>query len=121
MSNDKPSNIVVPILRLRPPVLTELINPRQTVKQPDGPWIAYPGLILDLSDCVPQNTRFAPDITKREYRKWYRNNRPSPPNEDWEIVSVIDIAPPVNMQRTNGRTNDEIASALERYYVGAHQ
>jgi hypothetical protein len=105
-------------------VLTEQINPRQIVKQPDGPWIAHPDLILDSASLTPETTQFAPDITMVEYRKWHKNSAPSlagTKREDFEIVSVISVAPPIDMKQTEGMTDDEIASALESYYVGAHQ
>jgi len=127
MSNDRqPQNRVVPILRLRPVVPTELIQPRQRIKQPDGPWIAHPGLILETANEPGPALNHPPDITMDNYRDLYKGRGlglldKDAKREDFEIQSIITIAPPVDMQQTEGMTDREIASKVEQYYVGAHQ
>lgn len=117
------------ILRLRPTVPTELIRPRQRIKQPDGPWIAHPELIDESIRDRPQGSRiYAPDISLEEYRDLWKADQAveierlkSSDMEDFKIVSVLDLWPSINMQRIQGKTDHEVASAIERHYVGAHQ
>lgn len=118
------------ILRLRPTVPTELIRPRQRIKQPDGPWIAHPELIDESIRDWPHGSRiFAPDITMEEYRNLWKADeaveierlKSSDTKEDFKIVSVLDLWPSIKMQRIQGKTDHEVASAIERHYVGAHQ
>lgn len=67
MPNDKEiGGRKTPILRLRPTVPTELIRPRQRVKQPDGPWIAHPELTDELKDVPYATADYEPDIAMKE-------------------------------------------------------
>lgn len=129
MPNDKEiGDRKTPILRLRPTVPTELIRPRQRIKQPDGPWIAHPELIDERMYTLDRTTKYAPDITMKEYRDLWKADQAleterlkSTDEEDFTIISVIDLWPLINMQRSQGKTDYEIASAIETNYVGAHQ
>jgi hypothetical protein len=126
-NNQEPQNQTMPILRLRPVVPTELIRPGQQIKQPDGPWIAHPGLIDE--EVKPIRDRiFEPDVTKNDYRNLWKEHQVEALNnlkglkfEDFEICSVIDFSPSVDMQNIQRMTDHEIALAVERNYVGAHQ
>lgn len=116
------------ILRLRATVPTELIRPREQIKQPDGPWIAHPDLIDEERDWVNSAGSYAPDITMRGYRDLWNSLRAvrrerlrTIPREDRQIKSFIEILPSINMERIQGKTDHEVASAIERNYVGAHQ
>jgi hypothetical protein len=118
----------IPILRLRPTVPTELICPRQQVKQPDGPWIAHPYLIDEETSAYRKKKIHAPDITMKEYRDlWKEDNVLAVEKlkgtniEDFNIVSILELLPSIHMQKILGRTDHEIASRIERHYVGAHQ
>ncbi|KAH8777841.1 hypothetical protein F5883DRAFT_696769 [Diaporthe sp. PMI_573] len=129
MSNEERiSDGKIPILRLRPTVPTELIRPRQQVKQPDGPWIAHPYLIDEETSAYRKKKIHAPDITMKEYRDlWKEDNVMAVEKlkgtniEDFNIVSILELLPSIHMQKILGRTDHEIASRIERHYVGAHQ
>lgn len=120
-----------PILRLRRRAPTELIRPRQQVKQPDGPWIAHPDLIDEEITAfrLGGTKTIAPGVTMKEYRDLWNANKELEVKklkgtkiEDFHVTSVIDLERSVNMQRISGSfTDHEIASAIERHYVGAHQ
>ena len=117
----------MPILRLWRAAPTELIRPRQRIKQPDGPWIAHPDLISEPR--VSYNpSRHAVDITMSEYRSIWNANRPEERRKlrrtgrkDIKIESIIDLWPLVDMKKVHGKTDHEIALSVERQYVGAHQ
>lgn len=130
MPNDKEiGDRKIPILRLRSKVPTELIRPRQRIKQPDGPWIAHPDLIdeqyMGKHDCT---TSYGPDVSMKEYRDLWKTDHAVAVEglkdtkiEDFEVYSIIDLWPSVHMQRIQHKTDHEIASAIERHYVGAHR
>lgn len=127
-SNQEYQNQATPVLRLRPVVPTELIRPGQKIKQPDGPWIAHPGLIDDDTSRSPSEPVFAPDITKNDYRILWKGHQAEALEklkgrtfEDFEIMSIIDFSPSIDMQDIQGLTDHEIALAVEKSYVGAHQ
>lgn len=117
-----------PILRLRRTVPTELVRPRQRKKQPDGPWIAHPDLIDERMMKLSCTTNYASDTTMEEYRDlWKADNAVRVKGlkdielDDLEFYSIIDVWPSIHMQRIQGKPDHEIASAIERHYVGAHQ
>ncbi len=116
---------LIPVLRLRPTVPTELIMPLKKTKHPDGPLIAHPGL---LSDPDPSNeTHFPLDITMGQYRALWNggaDERLKELREGWstgaiEITGMLEIHRLVNMQRISSQDDDKIALAVERTYVGA--
>lgn len=128
LDDEQPGDRNTPILRLRATVPTELILPRQRIKQPDGPWIAHPDLIDERMSTSRRTTDFPPDITMREYRDLWKADR-AVKVARWktmdiqkpEIASMIELRPFINMQRIQGMTDKAVADAIERQYVGAHQ
>lgn len=118
-----------PILRLRSTVPTELIRPRQRIKQPDGPWIAHPDLIDEhYARNRGSTASYGPDVTMKEYRDLWKADLAVTNEalkdtkiEDFKLYSVVDLWPSVHMQRILNKTDHEIASAIERHYVGAHR
>lgn len=120
---------IQPVLRLRPRAPTELVRPRQKIKQPDGPWIAHPGLINeDYQAPNPAKYQYAPDVTVNAYRDMWRDSEVEKKEElrgakleDLYIDSVITMAPAIDIQKMKGMTDHEIASASEKFYVNAHQ
>ncbi|KAF4450385.1 hypothetical protein F53441_6509 [Fusarium austroafricanum] len=63
-----------PVLRLRSVVLTELIVPYQKIKQPNGPWIAHPGLIDEDIDKRLARIDLPPNATREDHRKLYKKD-----------------------------------------------
>lgn len=107
---------------------TELIRPRQKVKHPDGPWIAHPDLIDEGINASKRKIVLAPDTTMKEYRDvWKEDQKVAVETlkgtkiEDFHLCYVIDLYPAIPMQKILGKTDHEIASVVERQYVGAHQ
>lgn len=129
MPNDEePGDRATPVLRLRPTVPTELIQHRQRVKQPDGPWIAHPDLVSDWRNQPDWTVKYAPDITMGEYRDLWKESLPGAIEElrsvyieDFHIESIVHVWHSIKVQRIGGKTDHEVASAIERHYVGAHQ
>lgn len=129
MSNNLEPRTRTPVLRLRPVAPTEQIRPRQKIKQPDGPWIAHPRLIDEEHHDRPRTSRYAPDITMNDYRNLWKEDhtkaldafRSLDKSKDLVPSTIIECCPSVDMQKTQGMTDHEIASALEKHYVGAHQ
>ncbi|KAJ3539273.1 hypothetical protein NM208_g5553 [Fusarium decemcellulare] len=119
---------VKPVLRLRPTTATELIRPRQKIKQPDGPWIAHPDLIDDEWVRRSKKENLKPDATWNDYRDiWKAEAKDSLEvlkgckPEDFLIKAVLEMGPLVDIQMMlNGMTDHEIALATEKQYVGAH-
>jgi len=77
---------------------------------------------------APRITKdYPPDITMKEYRDLWKADQvvqvaeyKRTDIEDLKMVSVLELWPSINMQRMQGKTDHEIASAIERHYVGAH-
>lgn len=68
----KTQNHARPILRLRPVAPTERLRPKQKDKQPNGPWIAHPGLIDEKANDLFRNGNYAIDITMKDYRNLWK-------------------------------------------------
>jgi hypothetical protein len=121
-----------PVLRLRPtaPAETEMAEPLRTEGWLDGPLVLDPlalgGEPLDY--CQDS----AADITREEYRAQWKEKKkilyqqirelkaekqPILP----EILEAHVMWPPVDMTERDGRSDDDIEFALEKYYVGAQQ
>lgn len=122
-------NHKTPVLRLRPSVPTELIRPRQQIKQPDGPWIAHPELILTEANDNRHLFQGPLDIKAEEYAAVWKAEvaeaLPQLPKDpdDFELTAVLVLGPLTDIERmkNQGMTDKEIASWTERDYVGAHQ
>lgn len=133
MSDKESQQLLTPVLRLRPTVPTELIRPAQRIKQPDGPWIAHPGLIdEEFTEEGRTNPNSEPGITMDTYRRRYKTQQEkllkdlkdgSRGPEDCTIECVIEMVRSINMQNAlaAGWTDHEIALSIEKHYVGAHQ
>ncbi|KAK4038456.1 hypothetical protein C8A01DRAFT_47917 [Parachaetomium inaequale] len=110
-----------PVLRLRPTVPSEVINPRQRAQERDGPYITHPSLIDEASRF--RTGSYAPDITMGQYRELWRTEvdelREQP--ADFQIHSLMFIHPAADMQKVQGWTDEQIAAAVERTYVGAQR
>ncbi|KAJ5611876.1 hypothetical protein N7528_008981 [Penicillium herquei] len=122
------------VLRLSPvaPTEAEGVEPKPwegTIYQ-DGPMVPHPSFLRE--NPLYNHTSYATDITKKEYRaqwkekqeKLYEHIRTQQKSEEtWapEIVAIDVTWPPVNMTQRNGRTDEDLESALEKYYAGAKQ
>ncbi|KAH6879556.1 hypothetical protein B0T10DRAFT_520192 [Thelonectria olida] len=113
-----------PVLRLRPRTATELIRPGQKIKQPDGPWIAHPGLIDNEFTRRCKGGNHASGITRDDHRDLWKTEGQGTLRgrklEDLQLKAVVVTGPSINMQMLLGKTDHEIALAIERHYVGAH-
>jgi hypothetical protein len=111
MSQCTPTENATPVLYLRPRAPTELVRPRQKIKQPDGPWIAHPGLI---DEEFSTNLNVGRSGTVEELKHMRETG-------SLQISAVIDMARLVDMSRMQGMPDHAIASAIEKHYVNAHQ
>jgi hypothetical protein len=117
-----------PVLRLRPTMPAELRNLTCTegIKGPDGPLVPHPGLIRDR-EFEPERYStglFPLDISMDEYRQRWRAamdkfHAMRTTCDQLDILWVMHIHPRVDMERTDGRTDEDIALAVERTYPGA--
>lgn len=131
---DKSSEATGPVLRLRPVAQTEAeeveSKPWEGTIHLDGPMVPHPSFLRD--DPAENRPSYERDITKKEYRaqwkdrqaKLYQQIRAQKRRGETlsPEITAIDVAwPPVDMTQRNGRTDKELESALEKYYVGAQQ
>lgn len=129
MSNTTHSEEPVrPILFLRPEALNRSNRPRISYRPLDGPWVPDPSR-LEETRHTPHGSH-AVGVTMKEYRASFKEQRAQTLNQikelkaakrldEVEIESCITMWPSVDMLRMDGSTDDEIESALEKYYVGA--
>lgn len=130
----KSSEAIGPVLRLRPVAQTEAEEvepePWKGTIHLDGPMVPHPSF---LREYPPENrSNYATDITKDEYRAQWKDKKAKLHQQlralkkkgelgSPEILAVHVTWPPVDMTQRNGRTDDNLESALEKYYVGALQ
>jgi hypothetical protein len=115
-----------PVLRLRSTLRAELISLFQHEKGPDGPMVAHPGLIRDPEKHKYDTGKYPLDITMDQYRKLWRTAldeglAQARTADNFDLKWAWEIHPAVDMEKTEGRTDDDIALAVERTYIGAHR
>jgi hypothetical protein len=130
----KSSEAIGPVLRLRPVAQTEAEEVESESWKGsiyfDGPMVPHPSCLRDRP--TENRSNYAIDINKNEYRaqwkdqqaKLYQEFRALKKRKEFdspEILAVHICWPPVDMTHRNGRTDDDLESALEKYYVGAPQ
>ncbi|KAI9036707.1 ankyrin repeat domain-containing protein [Aspergillus affinis] len=130
ISGDKlaTENLLRPILRLRPDFPQGPNVPRVAKHYShDGPWVRDPAVIIEAN-----NTSAGPYVlgtNMEEYRANWKKQRAERQAKlkrlkaekrlhEIKILDFIIMWPPVDMMRRDGRTDAEIESALEKYYVG---
>ncbi|KAI5921306.1 hypothetical protein F4810DRAFT_375050 [Camillea tinctor] len=112
----------LPVLRLWRRAPTELIQPRQKIKQPDGPWIAHPGLIHEKCNEADGKVREFRHEFIRKDKAYVKKILAGRKLEDLRILAIVSVAPVVNMAEMHklGKTDSEIALAVEKHYVNTH-
>lgn len=114
-----------PVLRLRPTVPSEWLEPAPgIVKGPDGPLIPHPGWIRDREPGRWNRGQYPLDISMDQYRERWRacvdEFLATPMTlDEFNISWVMDIHPLADMEKMDGRTDEDIALAVERTYTGA--
>lgn len=128
------SEAVSPVLRLRPVAQSEEVEPepwKGTVHL-DGPMVPHPSFLREYPSEDRARSNYVTGITKDEYREQWKNKRAELYQQiralkktreigSPEILALEVTYPPVDMTQRDGRTDDDLESALERYYVGAQQ
>ncbi|KAL2830896.1 hypothetical protein BDW59DRAFT_177590 [Aspergillus cavernicola] len=108
-----------PTLRLRDDASNERIEPRASPPPPDGPWMSDPRYESPAVGVTKDELRASYNAgQEHRKRKWMEFN-PADRRAAIEIESAVVMWPSVDMMRTDGWTDNEIESALEKYYIGA--
>ena len=118
-----------PVLRLRPRVPTERLEPFEMFKKPDGPWTPHPEFIDEHFCGSASNVPEIPTDTtmevhrhvwrgqQDELKRWLKERK----RDDINIYSFTSLHRSIDMRRMRGLPDDVIASRIECYYVGAEQ
>lgn len=120
-----------PMLRLRPEALNRPNQIRVSKHPRDGPWMPDASSLEGEARSAPHGNGPV-GITMEEYRASFKEKSAQTLNtlkelkatkrlNEFEIQFVVIMWPPVDMMRIDGWTENEIESALEKYYVGAQQ
>lgn len=133
MSNkDDTQQQTTPILRLRDKTPTELNTPRISPHPRDGPWMRDPSGLTNELRVKSSDKRPVVGVTMDEFRAFSKVERESALRHlkklkaekrlgEMKIIFFATMWRSVDMMRTEGWTDDEIESALEKYYTGAQQ
>lgn len=119
---------VRPTLRLRSEALNGSNEPQISYRPLDGPWMPDPSCLGEARS-MPHSSH-AVGVGMKEYRASFKEQHAQTLNklkklkaakrlDELKIRFCITMWPSVDMLRMDGRTDDEIESALENYYVGA--
>ena len=128
----EPCHPVHPVLRLRSNASAQSGEPdpsRGTTNR-DGPLVPHPSFLRETPSTAYPNPSV--DITREGHRaKWKEEQaklddlvRELKKNNEFSLPKILDVNimwPPVDMMRRNGRTDDDLETALEKYYIGAQQ
>ncbi|EIT80897.1 hypothetical protein Ao3042_02615 [Aspergillus oryzae 3.042] len=118
-----------PTLRLRGKGANELKEPRISEHPRDGPWMPDPSGLENELAVQPPDTKPATGVTMDEYRASFKVDRQEASKkmrelkaenrlDEVELQWAVIMWNSVDMMRTDGWSEDEIESALERYYAG---
>jgi hypothetical protein len=131
MSNkDDTREQTTPILRLRDNTPNERNTPRISPHPRDGPWMRDPSGLKNELRVKSPDKRPVVGVTMDEFRASFKVERERTLRHlkelkaekrlsEMEIKFFITMWRSVDMMRTEGWTDDEIESALEKYYTGA--
>ncbi|KAG2026542.1 hypothetical protein GB937_001322 [Aspergillus fischeri] len=131
MSNkDDTREQTTPILRLRDKTPNERNTPRISPHPRDGPWMRDPSGLKNELRVKSPDKRPVVGVTMDEFRASFKVERERTLRHlkelkaekrlsEMEIKFFITMWRSVDMMRTEGWTDDEIESALEKYYTGA--
>ncbi|KAH1524301.1 hypothetical protein KXX29_003248 [Aspergillus fumigatus] len=131
MSNkDDTRQQTTPILRLRDKTPTELNTPRISPHPRDGPWMRDPSGLKNELRVKSSDKRPVVGVTMDEFRAFSKVERESALRHlkklkaekrlgEMKVIFFATMWRSVDMMRTEGWTDDEIESALEKYYTGA--
>lgn len=128
----EPSNAVYPVLRLRSNASAQTyeLDPDRGTTDQDGPLVPHPYFLRQSPPIAYQDDSV--DITREDNRARWKEHKVKlkeliqklKNDNDFSFPEVLDVNvmwPPVDMTRRNGRTDDDLEIALEKYYVGAQQ